>query len=218
MILITSMGGCASTSVIGWASKRIKCNCPLNSEGISRAGPGSNPRGLKHRISPPLQSDPQLSRVNSFDRGDINEGPIKRAVFLYDSPYSMILSLFRRNIAMGHAMAVTGNKPSHLNNLESFLERGEDTFGFYNQFKNWSDKDVNCDYERVLVKFDSLWENLDYLLGYMSIPKSEGRFFLKKQQRVNRMENLTQLQKTKLISIYGELDDQMKKMEGIVVL
>jgi hypothetical protein len=32
------------------------------------------------------------------------------------------------------------------------------------------------------------------------------------------MENLTQLQKTKLISIYGELDDQMKKMEGIVVL
>ena len=87
---------------------------------------------------------------------------------------------------MGHAMAVTGNKPSHLNNLESFLERGEDTFGFYDQFKNWSDKNMNCEYERVLVKFDSLWENLDYLFGYMGIPKTESRFFLRKQERVNR--------------------------------
>ena len=154
MILITSMGGCASTSVIGWSSRRIKCNCPLNSEGLVKAGAGSNPRGLKHRSSPPNQSDEYLRKENSFNRDDINSGPISRAVFLYDNPHSMILSLFRRSIAMGHAMAVTGKKPPHSNDLQTFLDVGEDTFGFMEQFNNWTNKNLSCGYPRLLVKFD----------------------------------------------------------------
>lgn len=218
MILITSMGGCASTSFIGWASKRIKCNCPLNSEGISKAGPGANPKGLKHRSSPPLQSDLYLKKENSFNRDDITEGPIQRAVFLYDSPYSMVLSLFRRSIASGHSMAVTGKRLKYGNDLDKFLDDGQDAFEFNNQFRNWTDKTNNCEYPRLLVNFNSLWDNLDYILGYMGIPKHQANSFLRKNDRVNRMNDLTDEQKQKIINIYSNLEANMNKINGIELI
>ena len=218
MILITSMGGCASTSFIAWTKNRVDCNCPLNSEGIRSAGPGSNPRGLKHRQSPPLQSDKSLFRENSFNRTDLKEGPIKRAIFLYDSPYNMVLSLFRRKIAMGHAIAVTGKRPTHNNNLDDFLEMGVDSFGFTDQFDAWTNKNTNCEYSRLLIKFDYLWENLDFLLGYMEIPNSEKSKFIRKHQRVNRMNDLTFDQKLKLKSIYSNLEKEMGAKPGMELI
>ena len=218
MILITSMGGCASTSFIGWSSKRTKCNCPLNSEGIPIAGPGANPKGLKHRSVPPKQNDPYLKRENSFDRLDISEGPIKRSIFLYDSPYNMVLSLFRRNIAMGHAMAVTEKRPTHNNILDNFLDQGQDSFEFYQQFESWTNKNNGCEYPRLLVKFESLWDNLDYLFGYMGVPASEIKHFIRKHTRVNRMSELSDEQKHKLYAIYSDLDAKMNNMSGVELI
>lgn len=218
MILITSMGGCASTSVIGWTSRRIECNCPLNSEGLAKPGPGSNPRGLKHRIAPPSQSDKYLCKENSFNRSDISSGPITRAVFLYDNPYSMVLSLFRRKIAMGHAMAVTGKKPPHSNDLQKFLDMGEDTFGFTEQFNNWTNKSLSCEYPRLLIKFDSLWENLDYIFGYMGVPSSEVRVFLRRHDRVDRMAELADEQRNKLTRIYSSLNESMSGLNGVELI
>lgn len=218
MILITSMGGCASTSFIGWVSRRIKCNCPLNSEGIKEAGPGSNPKGLKHRIKPPLQRDLYLRRENSYNRTDLNEGPISRAVFLYDNPYSMTLSLFRRNIAMGHAIAVTGKRATHFNQISNFLEEGKDTFGFEEQFDNWTSESLNVPYPRLLVNFNYMWDNLDYILGYMGIELNQSNSFLHKKERVNRMNELSDTDKLKLENIYGKLDNRMKKLPGIKLI
>ena len=215
MILITSMGGCASTSFIGWTSKKVKCNCPLNSEGIHKAGPGSNPRGLKHRKSPPEQTDEYLLRKNSFNRTDVSAGPITRAVFLYDSPYSMVLSLFRRSIAMGHAMAVTGTKPQHGNNLNTFLDQGKDTFDFHEQFQNWSNVNLDVEYPRLLVNFNSLWDNLDYILGYMGIDNKYKNNFLRKHDRKNRMDDLSEHDKQRLRNIYGVLEKSMNNLSGI---
>lgn len=218
MILITSMGGCASTSFIGWASRKIDCNCPLNSEGISKAGPGSNPKGLKHRISPPTQSDPFLSRKNSFNRTDLCEGPISRAVFLYDNPYSMVLSLFRRNIAMGHAMAVTGKRATHRNQLSNFLDEGVDSFKMNEQFDNWINPSLNLSYTRLLINFNSLWDNLEYILGYMGIDPKHKNSFLRKHNRVNRMDSLSEHDKSRLISLYGSLEQTMNKLPGAMVI
>tara|TARA_B100001093_G_scaffold323451_1_gene308628 strand:+ start:935 stop:1591 length:657 start_codon:yes stop_codon:yes gene_type:complete len=218
MILITSMGGCASTSFIGWSSRNIKCNCPLNSEGISKQGPGSNPKGLKHRITPPRQSDLYLSRKNSFNRTDLSEGPITRSIFLYDNPYSMVLSLFRRNIAMGHAMAVTGKKATHKNELSNFLDEGVDSFKMNEQFKNWSNPNLNLSYPRLLINFNSLWENLDYILGYMGIDQKHKKNFLRKQDRVNRINSLSNYDKTRLKNLYGGLEQKMNKLPGVLVI
>ena len=218
MIVITSMGGCASTSFIGWASNKIKCNCPLNSEGIQKAGPGSNPKGLKHRISPPKQCDLYLKKQSSFNRDDLNEGPIDRAVFLYDNPYNMTLSLFRRSIAMGHAMAVTGKKPKHLNQLSNFLDENVDSFGFYDQFENWTKPDNDINYPRLLINFNSLWDNIDFLLGYLGIDLAYKKSFLRKRDRVNRMNDLTVSEQSKLRGIYGRLDADMKKLPGIKII
>lgn len=218
MILITSMGGCASTSFIAWSQKRVNCNCAVNSEGIRNKGPGSNPKGLKHRKSPPTQNDPYLFRKNSFSRTDLNEGPIQRAVFLYDNPYSMTLSLFRRKIAMGHAMAVTGKKPNHGNDLNNFLRLREDSFGFYDQFNAWSQKNSRIDYPIMLVNFNSMWENIDHILGFMGIDLSNKKAFLRKNQRQNRFASLDQVDKNALMEIYKELDDKMNAFPGVKIV
>ena len=218
MILITSMGGCASTSFIGWSSRKIKCNCPLNSEGIRSAGPGSNPKGLKHRITPPSQSDKFLIKENSFNRIDINEGPIERAVFLYDNPYSMVLSLFRRKIAMGHAMAVTGKRATHKNELSNFLDQGKDTFGMIQQFNNWTSPDKNQGYPRLLINFNNLWENLDLLFGFMGIDPIHKRSFMKKRDRVNRMQEIPVSDRKRLRALYGTLDEKMKQLPGAMII
>jgi|TARA_B110000495_G_scaffold92536_1_gene79910 hypothetical protein len=218
MILITSMGGCASTSFIGWASSKIECNCPLNSEGIRNSGPGSNPKGLKHRISPPRQSDSYLSRQNSFDRTDLTEGPISRAVFLYDNPYSMVLSLFRRNIAMGHAMAVTGKRATHRNELSNFLNEGVDSFKMNEQFDNWVNPSLNLSYPRLLINFNSMWDNIEYILGYMGVDPKHKNNFLRNQGRVNRMDSLSEHDKSRLIDLYGSLHQKMNKLPGVMVI
>lgn len=218
MILITSMGGCASTSFIGWSSRKVKCNCPLNSEGIRSAGPGSNPKGLKHRITPPSQDDLFLKRANSFNRTDLNEGPIERAVFLYDNPYSMVLSLFRRNIAMGHAMAVTGKRATHRNELSNFLNEGKDTFGMIQQFENWTSPSKNQGYQRLLINFDHLWDNVDLLFGFMGIDPVHKKTFMRKRERVNRMQSLSKFDKDRLRSLYQSLDEQMKQLPGAMII
>ena len=212
------MGGCASTSFIGWASRKIDCNCPLNSEGISKAGPGSNPKGLKHRITPPSQFDLFLKKENSFNRSDLCEGPISRAVFLYDNPYSMVLSLFRRNIAMGHAMAVTGKRATHRNELSNFLDEGDDSFKMNEQFNNWINPNLNLGYPRLLINFNSLWDNLEYILGYMGIDPKHKNSFLRKHERVNRMDSLAEHDKSRLINLYGSLEQTMNKLPGVMVI
>lgn len=218
MKLISSMGGCASTSLIHWFSRRCECNCPVNSEGIRRKGPGANKRGLKHRITPPLNDDPYLLKENSYNRTNINFGKIDRAVYFYDSPFAVTLSLFRRRLAMGHAIAIHGKRPPHKNDLDTFLDLGVDSFKFNEKFENWTDENNKREYKRLIVSFSSLWENADYILEFLNIDKSNLKNFPKKRNRENRFDSLESNKQKKLKKIYGELDDKMKSYPGIVVI
>jgi hypothetical protein len=218
MILISSMGGCASTSLIGWFSKRTQCNCFLNSEGLRRRGPGANSNGLKHRKIPPRLNDKYLLRKNSFNRSEINNGPIEKALFLYDTPYVMVPSLFGRRIASGHSKAITGKRPPHNNTLEDFLDRGEDSFEFYEQFDAWTNYGVKRRYRRLVVKFDAIWDYTDYILEFLDIDKKHLKEFPKKRNRKNRHEKLDDISWNKLSDIYKELDDRMKQFPKVAVI
>ena len=218
MVLISSMGGCASTSLIHWFSQRTKCNCYLNSEGLSSRGPGANPKGLKHRQVPPTNDDKYLLRRNSFNRLEINEGPIDRVLFLYDSPYAMVPSLFRRRIAAGHATAITGQRPKHNNTLEDFLEKGEDSFGFYTQFDAWTSYEVKRDYQRLIVNFSAIWDYTDYILEFLGVDKVHLPRFPKKRQRTDRFAELDDKSKARMIFIYGKLDEKMKNLANVMVI
>ena len=218
MVLISSMGGCASTSLIHWFSKRISCNCFVNSEGLVKVGPGANPKGLKHRQTPPTNEDKYLLRSNSFNRPEINEGPIDRALFLYDTPYAMVPSLFRRKIAGGHARAITGKRPHHNNTLEGFLEKGTDSFGFYPQFDAWTDYDEKRDYRRLIVHYSAIWEYSDYILEFLGVDEKHLVAFPPHRPRQNRFNSLDEEFKNKLIFIYGKLDEKMREFPKVMVI
>ena len=217
MKLISSMGGCASTSLLFWFKKYLDCNCPINSEGLIKSGPGSNPKGLKHRIEPPHNDDVYLLKQNSFNRTDLNYGPIECAVFFYDSPLNIVPSLFNRKIAGGHAMAITGKRPPHLNSLDAFVNQGEDTFGFYEQFTNWSDARNQRTYKRMIVNASFMWDHLDEILGFLDIPHTKTQF-PQKRPRQTSFESLNIQQRSGMNSIYNTLVDAMNRTPHIIVL
>jgi hypothetical protein len=195
--IISSMGGTGSTSFIHWFSKRLDTNCHLNSEGLARRGPGSNAKGLKHRIIPPEPDDQHIPKGKS----------IKNIVFIADSPYNIIPSVFRRNIAGGHAVAITGSRPPHKNDLDTFLSMGEDSFGFYDQFLNWTNHEIERPYKRLIIKFEYLWDYLGEIFDFMEIPRSECPKFPQNKisQRRSSFDNLTENQKESFFQIYEDL-------------
>ena len=218
MIIITSMGGCGSTSFISWFSSRLKCNCALNSEGISKAGPGSNFRGFKHRIEPPHINDKYLLKENSYTRTDLNYGDIEKALFIFDDPINIVPSLFNRKIATGHAIAVSGNRPSHNNDINKFLDLKQDSFELKKQFYGWSDKNNKLKYKRMLVKFNYFWDNLDLIFDFLEITESERKKFPPKRPRKSSFNKLSDEQQTKLNYIYQDLSDSIKKHPDLIII
>jgi hypothetical protein len=208
MSIISSMGGTGSTSFIHWFSRRIKVNCYLNSEGLPQRGPGANPKGLKHRIDPPRQIDPYLPNQNS----------IKNAVFITDTPYNIIPSLFRRRIAAGHAKAISGHRPAHENNLEAFLEHGEDSFCFYDQFENWTNHKNERGYKRLIIKFPYLWHYLDQVFDFLEISRLEINKFPPFKQRNSSFDSLTEAQKEKFVEIYSSLDEKINNTPNLIII
>lgn len=217
MKVISSMGGCASTSLLFWFKKYLDCNCPINSEGLTKSGPGANSKGLKHRIEPPHNDDAYLLKQNSFNRTDLNYGPIECAVFFYDSPLNIVPSLFNRKIAGGHAVAITGTRPDHLNSLDNFVNHGKDTFGFYEQFTNWSDAQNQRTYKRMIVSASAMWDHLDIILGFLGIQHTKNQFPSKRPRRTS-FDELSNQQQSGLLNIYNNLVNDMNKFPDVVVI
>jgi len=217
MILITSMGGCASTSSLFWFKERIKCNCPINSEGLRKSGPGANPKGFKHRNTPPQITDRYLSSSNSYGRTDLNYGKIERALFVYDSPYNIVPSLFNRNIATGHAMAITGKRPTHGNSLDTFVKQNTDSFGLELQYDNWTSENIKRPYPRMLVNFSDWWENLEEILDFMGI-KDEINRFPTKRVRKTSFKEMSEHHQIGLSSIYNSLESKIANSPKLRIL
>jgi hypothetical protein len=206
--IISSMGGTGSTSFIHWFSRRITVNCYLNSEGLRKRGAGANPKGLKHRMLPPRQNDPYLPNPNA----------IKNIVFITDSPYNIIPSLFRRRIACGHAKAITGTRPDFNNELDLFLDKGQDSFGFSDQFSNWTDHTAERGYKRMIVRFPHIWYHLEEIFDFLEISRLELKKFPPKKKRNSSFDSLTEEQKEKFKSIYSALDEKINNTPNLIVI
>jgi hypothetical protein len=217
MILITSMGGCGSTSNLFWFKSRITCNCPINSEGLSRVGPGANSNGLKHRIEPPNVDDKYLKPENNFNRTDLNYGDVSKALFVYDSPLNIVPSLFNRKIASGHAMAITGKRPNHANSLDKFVEEKTDSFSLEVQYDNWTDANVKRPYPRMLVNFSHWWDHLSEILDFLEIADQIEKF-PKKRNRNTSFENLSNDQQIKLHDMYQSLINKIENSDTIRII
>jgi hypothetical protein len=208
MSIVSSMGGTGSTSFIHWFSRRISVNCYLNSEGLPSRGPGANPKGLKHRITPPTELDEHLPEGSA----------IKNALFITDTPYNIIPSLFRRRIAAGHAKAISGQRPKHENNLESFLNQEEDSFCFCDQFQNWTDHNNEREYKRMIVRFTHLWVYLEEIFDFLQISRLELQKFPQKKERNSSFFTLPEEQKQKLKLIYSDLNEEIDNTANLIVI
>lgn len=216
MLLISSMGGCASTMITNWFSKRTECNCPRNSEGLIEPGPGGNSLGLKHRISPPLADDIPIHPDLSDESCGLRR--IDRAIFLFEDPRAIALSLFSRKIAVGHALAITGKKPDHKNQLDRFLEEGVDSFRFLEQFDSWSDSEVRRSYFRMLIRGSRFWDYLPVILSFAGLPEEYKSEFPARKDRPNRYDDLGEEERARLDEVYGALYSKIEEFPDCVVV
>jgi len=69
-----------------------------------------------------------------------------------------------------------------------------------------------------LINFNHLWDNLDLLFGFMGIDPVHKKTFMRKRDRVNRMDSLSEHDKSRLISLYGSLEQTMNKLPGVMVI
>lgn len=216
MLLISSMGGCASTMIVNWFSKRTECNCPRNSEGLVEPGAGGNQLGLKHRIIPPLENDVPMHR----DRVGESSGSekITRAIFIFEDPRVISLSLFERKIASGHALAITGTRPNHNNQLDRFLQEGIDSFRFSEQFANWSNAEIQRPYFRMLVRGSQFWDLLPVILSFAGLPENYQAEFPPKRARANRYDELDTKDKDRLDEIYRNLSSSIEGYPDCVII
>ena len=114
-------------------------------------------------------------------------------------------------------MAITGKRPPHLNSLDAFVNQGDDTFGFYEQFTNWSDARNQRTYKRMIVNASFMWDHLDEILGFLGIPHTKTQF-PQKRPRQTSFESLNIQQRSGLTHIYSKLVDDMNRHQQLLVI
>jgi len=191
------MGGCASTAIISWFGQHLECNCSHNSEGFINQDHTGNNKGLKHRIQPHVENDIYLP------------ADIDKALFLFDSPYDIIPSLFRRKIAAAHAFAISGIRPTHNNNFDDFIKLEVDSFHFSQQFGNWTNPDIKRTYPRLIVRSSSIWDHLDAVGEFLGLPPSIMSGFPPKKTRASSFDALAESQRNGLGRIYGQIHNKI---------
>lgn len=217
MLVIASMGACASTMILDWFSKRTNCNCSRNSEGLIAPGPGGNHQGLKHRIAPPRGGD--IPRHASLTEESVHaHRRITRAIFLFDDPRAIVLSLFDRGIAAGHAQAITGKMPEHQNELDRFLAAGTDSFQFSAQFENWANPEIQRPYFRMLVRGSEFWNYLPVILPFTGLPEEMCAEFPGRRERADRFGSLDENDRNRLNEIYSPLVSRIESFPNCVVV
>ena len=159
-----------------------------------------------------------MLKENSFNRDDLNYGNINRAMFIYDDPINIVPSLFNRKIATGHAIAVSGKRPTHNNSIEKFLDLKIDSFELNQQWNNWSDINNKREYKRLLIRFSSFWENLDLIFKFLEIDEEHINRFPPKRERKSSFNKLSNEYQTNIANIYSELSDKIKKHPDFIII
>jgi hypothetical protein len=166
----------------------------------------------KHQQAPPLSS-----RVPSDFR----------ALYVFSDPRDAALSIFRRNIQHFHLARMGEMRrkfgipvaeptcgPDSLE-LEDFLNRGADLFGFENQFRRWTTADRQ--YPIMILKFEALWEHLPEFFAFVGLPSQGISDFPEYFERHSDWRDLESEKKEKLNQIYEDVAQRVESRPELVI-
>ena len=155
------------------------------------------PKEYKHCPKPPL--DPRISK----------------AIFIMGDPAVQIQSIFNRypdpknGWAPHHCKSLGGDdkKIYRYLNLSDYLENAEDLFQLERQFDNWTGNSSHTHYPILLVKYDSIWENLPAIFEFLNRDPQLIDQFPAKRER-STYPPLSVRDKENMEKIYGRLQEK----------
>jgi hypothetical protein len=187
--IVVSYGGSGSTFLLEFLRQHLRVNAS-----------NSWHDGIKH--------------INSPNHPILELYEVRRAVYLYGDPRAALVSLYRRNFqvhvipkvnAMHRSVAeyaeYVAKTPMNLT-FDEFLENGRDLLNCTRHLLNWLTE--RTDFPLMYVKYEHLLEHIGELLTFLDLPSSLAVEFPASMKRATALENLTEAQRRKLSSIYGE--------------
>jgi len=145
-----------------------------------------------------------------------------KAVYIFGNPMNALASLFKRKHHVYHPVR-TGFGPKKLDNkmkLEDYLKTNkEDIFKLEFHFDNWTTcpKEGRA-YPILLLKYETLWNNLPALLEFLDIPQEKRPLFPKKKARSSNWTTLPEEIKNSLYERYGTLAEKIEKQPEFKII
>jgi len=153
-----------------------------------------------------------------------------RVLYVTGNPLQSILSLFRRNLQGYHIERIgckDSNWPKSLEmgtyppkwGLNEYLEYEKDLYRMEEHFDNWTTSSrKRRGYPILIVKYDSIWENLKEIFDFLGLSKSLIKDFPKRKTRV--IENIEYSERIlrNLDKIYGDFVEKVDKYSKISVI
>ncbi len=204
-LLVCSFGGVASKSFI---------------KGVVSASPQQVPWHHGHYRQPPARVDEDV-----------------RVVYLFGNPMNAVVSFFnrRRSKSRLHGFTQADQHPDpqwaqkHCRNLggdwraldptwglREYLANGKDLFGLEEHFRNWTT--ARRPYPMGLLKYETLWDNLEPCFRYLGIPDCDLSRFPGRQKRGSDWKSLPPELQEGLLDLYGELHRRIEASEGFRIL
>ena len=100
--------------------------------------------------------------------------------------------------------------------MKKYLEEGIDRLKLGAHFENWNNSRVT--YPIMLVKYESIWENLPEIFDYLEIPKSEIGNFPPPQNRNSDWNLLSEDLKDLFFNMYGDLQEKIMNFDDIKII
>jgi len=147
-----------------------------------------------------------------------------KIIFVFGNPYDILISLFRRNYCSATTKKynfgfpetkVMKEKHKELTglSLQEYLEKGKELTGIEEYFNSY--KDAKVDYPILMIRYESMWSNLDKIFDFLNISKDLVNEFPREKQRQSDWRELPDHLKDKLVSRYGNFYKRIEDFPDI---
>lgn len=202
--IVVSPGGAGTTFLLQFIEKHLRVN---NSNSYFD--------GIKHANSP---RHPVLEHL-----------VIPRALYLYEDPKIIALSLFGRGY-QSHMIpklnALHGSPREYRNNLkkhrvdidfQTFVAGGRDLFGLTTHLHNWILGPEEPPFPVLGVKYTSLFQELSTVFEFLGLPPELIEDFPVEKERSSKLDGMDASQRAGLETMYDTLSQKYAGLPGIVL-
>lgn len=99
--------------------------------------------------------------------------------------------------------------------LEDYLENGEDLFRMEDHFDRWTTSKMS--YPILTIRYETMWEHLPLIFAYLCLPQSRIRGFPPKRERRANFRDYPPQVQSKLLDMYGCLQEKIREYPDIAV-